>query len=251
MKTTRIIHSIAGISLLMAAGADAATILTFDNNRSSGKVQIPDAYTYGSRAQGSNDGDIIQDSSKNNLAYTVKRDADGTIGTPNIALTWNGTNWYAYNSAWATGSGGVGQFMGGTGSGNQRSFTMTPDAGYGIALDSVQFIGDTVNNIFQVTVLIYEAGTTNLLWEKQTSSWTVTGNDMATDAIDFSFDGFTANQAIDVVFRKDTAGGSGGTPGNNLAIDNFTFSQLALIPEPSTATLGLLGLFGLAFRRKK
>ncbi|MGC4013600.1 MAG: hypothetical protein QM755_03635 [Luteolibacter sp.] len=174
-------------------------------------------------------------------------------GTPNIDLTWSatgtGTNvrWEFYtDSVW---TGGVGQ-LNTANTGNAFSVTFTPQAGYGVSIESFNF--------FSYYASSTDASSTNgefsFDWAVVRSSDSVTVLNGSTGL----FTGGSASPAITVGYVAPDAGAyslvltrTGGAGGNaNIAVDNIAFSQFA-VPEPSAALLGSAGLLGLLRRRRQ
>lgn len=253
-----VIACMAGM-LTLTMSCEGATILTFDRGAGAGtgKISLSTA-GYGNRA---NAGGVA--GGTNVPAYSVSQDADGTVGTPNVAITW-GSEWhfhYGSNGDPWRAANGIGQFMQST----DRVVTFAPDAGFAVSFGSLDFVGDTNGNNFTITVSIFDAldfaangkGGAATLWTYTTGSWDVSyvsgSGDYSGATRHMDFGDFTGQdgQALVVLFEKRST--SSGSWYNNIGIDNFSFSQLDLsaIPEPSTATMlgGMLAL-GLLRRRK-
>jgi len=174
-------------------------------------------------------------------------------GTPNIDLTWSatgtGTNvrWEYYtDSVW---TGGVGQ-LNTANVGNAFSVTFTPQSGFGVKIESFNF--------FSYYASATDASTTN---GQFSFDWSVVRtSDSATVASGSTglFTGGSASPTINVSYTAPDSGAyslvltrTGGLGGNaNIAVDNITFSQLA-VPEPSSALIGSLGALALLRRRRQ
>lgn len=243
-----------------------ATILTFDKGAmsSTGKLSLS-SVNYGDRANAAGAPGVADPRCP---AYTVTTDTDGTVGTPNIALAWQDTGGTSSNgwqfhygssgNSWRD-SEGVGQFM----DSSDRYVTFSPDKGYSVTFDSLTFLTDTVSRTYNITVMIFDAeefaendnkkeGLT-ALWSLSTGDWTSPGaqpSDGNFDAFkkDFDFSSFTGEygQALTLVFVKTKREG-GGSPYNDIAIDDFTFSQNVIgrldVAAATTETITSLGQY--------
>lgn len=243
-----------------------ATILTFDRGAmsSTGKLSLS-SVNYGDRANAAGAPGIADPRCP---GYTVTTNTDGTMGTPNIALAWQDTGGTSSNgwqfhygsdgNSWRD-SGGVGQFMDTA----DRYVTFSPDKGYSVTFDSLTFLTDTPNRTYDITVMIFDAeefaengnkkdGLT-ALWSLATGDWSSPAaqpGDGNFDAFkkDFDFGSYTGDygQALTVVFVKTKREGSG-APYNDIALDDFTFSQTAIgrlmVAAAATETISSLGQY--------
>ncbi|MEN6307076.1 MAG: PEP-CTERM sorting domain-containing protein [Anaerohalosphaeraceae bacterium] len=160
--------------------------------------------------------------------------------TQHIALTWAPTGgavnsrnqWEQYNN-WPGGGDGGAVYQ--VDSAIEHTIAFAPEAGYGGVLTSLDL------NVWS------GGGDTNV-------NWAVTGSlsGLLGSGIFFTSDGSVVTHSINLV-------GNGSetltlslqqTSGNDsyLAMDNLTFSEV-VVPEP--ATLALLGLGGMAIRRRR
>ncbi len=249
MKTTRL--SI----FLLACGspfAFAATVIT-NNNRGGNPGNN---YTVAS--------DYASNVSASNSDFTTSLGTYGFTGTPNIALLWEphhanpntspaaSTGNWEHHGSWgnaANSGGGVLQMDTFT-IGRTYSITFAPDAGYGVVLNSFNFIGDTnSSNTYSFTVNIVDVAADLVVLTKASGTWnTATGtapfNNAPAIALDYTGDLGKAYR-LDIV-RLDTGANAGA---NDIAIDNISFDQHQ-IPEPATSLLGAFGALALLRRRR-
>lgn len=170
-----------------------------------------------------------------NNSTVLSTHGSNAAGTPNIALTWD-ADWDSYAS-WPGDPGG-GVYQHDHALNNPHIILFTPDAGWNVSLTSLDI------NIWA------GGGATNLNWSVTGSSSGSLGSGTFSTA-----DGTITNHAIGIT-------GVGGetltlsldqTSGiaSYVAIDNLTFDQVAVVPEPSTSALAALGLGAMAMRRRR
>lgn len=173
-------------------------------------------------------------------------------GTPDIDLTWSasgsGSNvrWEYYtDSVW---TGGVAQ-LNSAAVGNIYSVKFAPQAGFAVRIDSFNFFS------------YYASSSAATATNGQFSfDWAVVRDAdgvSVTSGTTGLFTGGTASPAIVIGYTPTDSGSytlkltrTGGLGDNaNIAVDNITFSQIA-VPEPGAALLGVLGGVLLLRRRR-
>jgi hypothetical protein len=218
MKTRKhTILPLAALAGLAIATSANATVMTFEDLGTS--VAIPDTF-----------GDNIA------AAETGISVSNGT--TPNIDLTWDGS-WSFYNDAtWSA------AYLSGYGVGNKHDLQFTPDAGFGVLVDS--FVFDDYANYGNPTNkfnwFLYEDSDVGALIASGTET-TADGDNLTVNT------GMATAYAGTVLLRiEEHSDGVGGTW--DQALDDISFTQQA-IPEPSSAALLGLGGLALILRRRK
>jgi hypothetical protein len=211
------------IGLLLAAPAEA-TILTFEINNEGSDIPMPPSY-----------GDNVNSLSDGNFNYL-----EGNGFTPDIVLGYSASSGaikYYSDSEW----GDVAYLNSLSGSAYPRNFwfTFTPDAGYGVDINSF-------------TLDPYESASNTVDWAVYAGS--VGGSPLASGSESFSSntdvtvsDWTPASGAI-IMQISQTAGGN-----DVLALDNLNFDQVVIVPEPTSAALLLLAAAGgaLLSRRRR
>ena len=208
------------IGLLLAAPAEA-TILTFEINNEGNDIPMPPSY-----------GDNVSISPDGNFNYL-----EGNGWTPNIVLGYSavkGQIRYYSDGEWDH----VAYLAGNPGESNPYTFlfTFTPDAGYGVDINSF-------------TLDPYESASNDVAWTVYAGS--VGGSVLASGSESFSDDlGVAVTMSPHfgtVVLEIDNISGDR----ESLALDNLNFVQV--VPEPTTAPLLLLAAAGgaLLSRRRR
>ena len=212
--TTLPLAALAGLAIATSANA---TVLTFEGFASN--VDIPNSF-----------GDNIA------AAETGISVSNGT--TPNIDLTWAGV-WRFYNDAeWSAG------YLAGYNVGALHDLQFTPDAGFGVLVDSFVF-DDYVN---------YANPTNKFNWflyeDSDAGALIASGTETTADGDNLTVNtGMATAYAGTVLLRieehSDNVGGS-----FDQALDDISFTQQA-VPEPSSMALLGLGGLTLILRRRK
>ncbi len=198
------VMALAACAILSAELSPAnATVLTFEGTGTN--INIPNTF-----------GDNIA------AAETGISVVNGT--TPNIDLTWSssGGTWQFYNDAEWTGAAQLDNFQ----TGNQFDLTFTPDAGFGVNVDSFVFddyAGFAAGNTFDWTLFQNDAAGPVIA---SGSEVTANGQNLAVAT------GMGAPFAGPVLLRIEdtTPGGSGA----DQAVDSISFTQAATPVGPLT-----------------
>lgn len=204
---------------------NAATVITNEGFTSKNAL-LPNWPNYGSNI------------SSVDANWTVSSGLNGIVGTPDVALTWSST---------ATGSSGFGfdtfqNFttlgnaiqMDGAGGGSQPIFSIVFTSSEGIHLDSFDLLSG--NSTTKTVDWAVTGSSSGLL---KSGSWTGTSD--ARDTIDVSVSG-VVGESLTLEMTCVT----GGTA--YLGIDNIAFDQ---IPEPSSLSLGAVGVLLLILRKRR
>lgn len=216
---------IAAIGVFLGRGAEAGTILTFDTFPTGVGNNDAVPQTFGDNAAASSPGVSVVGA-----------------GTPNIGLSWSlagNTRWeYYIDPVWSAAQ------LNGSTNGAIHSLTLSPDPSAAVMLNSFNFHP------------YYNTGAAehyDYAWSVLSGATTLASGTIGFDAdatknhlVNINFAGGLGQELVLSIRR---AGGPGG--GQNIAIDDISFSQ---IPEPRNAFLLALGgvaAFALRKRRPK
>lgn len=246
------------LSLAAVVPAHAATII---------RANSPGANGMGaSNANiGSTFGDNIALAAPGNAVFETFAGTTGTVGTPDIGLTWSatgGTNanawqFHAWGGAGAANSGGGVLQMDGSSTNSRFSITFQPTIDVAVMLNSFNFVGDTNGDIYQYRVDIVNLTTFAVDFTTTTGTWTtaVGQNPGNTDpdswagapqvVMNFTGDIGTAYRLDLVRLNSDTTNAGSRV---DIAIDNLSFDQ---VPEPSSVLLGGIGLLTILRRNRR
>jgi MYXO-CTERM domain-containing protein len=212
------------VTILAAAQASAATVITADGTPWTDNTAISSFSGFGSNVTTTGNGH-----------YTISPGLTGVVGTPDITLNFQdigtgGQGWDEYTK-W-DGRGNVIQMESST---NTQTLTFTPSATQAVLLTSAAFDewsgGGNLTVNWTVTGAI--SGTI--------SSGTWTRSTGGRDIVNFAATG-ALGEALSLNMTR-TSGSS-----SYFAVDNLTFDQ---VPEASSMLLGAAGLGALAMRRKR
>lgn len=188
-------------------------------------------------------GDNIALAAPGNAVFETYAGTGGTVGTPDLGLTWSataGTNanrWEFHDWAGATtanSGGGVLQMDGGA-INSTFSITFTPSAGAGVVLKSFNFIGDTNGDSYQYRVDVVNTATSAVALTQTTALWTTAtaqtpstnGTFAGAPTVTLNFTGTAAT-----TYRLDLTriAGAGSGAAVDIAIDNLDFDQFQADP---------------------
>ena len=165
---------------------------------------------------------------------------DNLAGTPNIDLTWGGGGWDSYNT-W-DGRGEVAQTDYGTE--NPIGVLFTPDAGFGVFVDSFDLDEFTGGGDSVVEWALLDGGTTLF-----SGTWDDFSDANAGDGGRTTITtGMNAGNALFGDLTLQLTGVTGAT--SYQALDNLSFNQVS-VPEPGSASLLACGIGAMLLRRRK
>ncbi len=209
------------MAMALFAGTANATILMFDG-------------------LSSNNAPILTFGDNISVAETGISVSNGA--TPNIDLTWSttgGGEWQFYNDGeWS------GAQVDGFGVGRTFDLQFTPDAGFGVLVDSFVFddyVSFATGNKFNWS----------LFQDSSTGTFIASGTGTTTDGQNLTVNtGMATAYAGTVLLRIEEHPDNVSAAGNDQAIDDISFTQQA-IPEPSSVALLGLGGLGVLLRRRR
>lgn len=211
-------------AVFFSANVSADVILSFDQNGISNFATIDQ--NYGDR--------VVSSPDANGNAYDLVLTTE--FLTPNVEVEYSAGD--SGMALWTTGYGSLNNVLFADGFAPELKITLEADPGYEVGLSGFDL------GIFggQLTVPGIEVldGSENVLWS--VGSTTIAGQDS------FDTSGIFA-ESLSIVIDLDGLGGGA----DNVGIDNIQFSQRSgiAVPEPASASIILLGLIGLASRRKR
>lgn len=194
---------------------------------------------------------------------------DGTVGTPDIDLTWsvtasplgatnaNAWQFHAWGGATLANTGGGVLQLDGSRTGSIFSVTFTPAINAAVKLNSFNFVGDTNGDVYQYRVRVVRVSDAQVVFTTDTVEWTTATaqNPSNTDPdtwagapkVDINY---TGTQGVTYRLEIERLNDDSARPGSrvDIGIDNLDFDQLttvqndlvwtgALSPEWSTNVL--------------
>lgn len=217
-----------GIVALLFSNIANATILTFDFGGTDYSV-IPQTY-----------GDRVTSTVMGTHSY-----GGGGGFTPNVELAYQGDG-VSSLSLWTTGFNSLTNVINNELDGdNGLTITFTADAGYHVALTSLD-MGNYQSPILSIPEFTITNGSGATLFSQ--SDIQLPGTASSHTTFDFGGSSLIANELI---LHIDTTGLGGSS--DNVGLDNILFSQMAAVPVPAAVWLfgsGLLGLIGFSKRKK-
>jgi MYXO-CTERM domain-containing protein len=212
---------VVGLSALPSA--NATTQITF-GGFSANNTNIVDIAGYGNNV------------SANNADYTVSPGALGITGTPDITLGW-GAGYQTYTD-W-DGRGNVAQHD--FNAAANISLTFTPQPGFGVLVNAFDMDAYSAAPDPNMNVTWSVSDITGTL---ASGTWIRSSGGRDTILTGLGVGNVTPGQPVTLSFTRNSGSAS------YIALDNLTFDQ---VPEPSTVSLGVLGLGlgALALRRRR
>ncbi len=222
------------LSCICAGASNAGTIVRANtpgaNGMGASNAAIPATF-----------GDNIALSAPGNAVFETYANGGGTVGTPDIGLTWSATGgsnnnrweFHTWGGATVANSGGGALQMDGSSVSSTFSITFTPNASSAVMLKSFNFVGDTNGDTYQYRIDVVNTASGEVVQTQSTALWTTaTGQNPGTNgtyagapAIALNFSGNTGT-----AYRLDLTRIAGSGSAVNIAIDNLDFDQIPADP---------------------
>lgn len=191
-----------------------------------------------------------------NIAATVTNifdataGADGTVGTPNIGLTWsvtasplgatnaNAWQFHAWGGATVANTGGGALQLDGSRTGSIFAVTFTPAINATVKLNSFNFVGDTNGDIYQYRVRVVRVADAQVVFTTDTAQWTTATSQNPSNTDPDTWTGapkvdinFTGTQGATYRLEIERLNDDSARPGSrvDIAIDNLDFDQLTTL----------------------
>ncbi len=217
------------VGVFLGRGAHADTILDFDAAPPGQVNNSPIIAGFGSNAGNSSPGVSVTGFGTPDISLNL---VSSVGGSGNTATRWD----YYIDSVWSAGQ------LNGSTVGSFHGIVFAPGAGVGVTLNSFDFHpyynnGETFAYTWSVI------GGTNVV---ANGSINFTGDATKNHPVDINYTGATDQTLF---LRIDRTGGTGS--GQNIAVDDISFGQVA-VPEPGVLALVTLGgLVGFGLRRRQ
>ena len=213
------------VTVFYSTNASADVVLTFDQDGISNFAPIDK--DYGDR--------VVSSPDSNGHAYDLVPASE--LFTPNVEVEYSAGG--SGLALWTTGYGDLTNVLFADNFATELKIELTADSGFEVGLsgfDLAAFGSDLA--VGDIEVL---DGSDNVLWS---AGPTTTLSSTTRNSFDTS--GIFAD-SLSIVIDLDGLGGNADSAG----IDNIQFSQRSAVPEPTGASILLLGLIGLISRRQR